>query len=118
MSRRDKQRLDDLVEATRRITSYIRGLTYEQFLEDSKTQDAVIRNLQVIGEAAKKLSQPLRKAHPHVPWKEMAGMRDRIVHEYFGIKLDIVWVVVSQELPAVLREIERSEPSREYEEPT
>ena len=107
MSRRDKQRLDDLIEAIRRITSYIGGLTYEQFLEDSKTQDAVIRNLQVIGEAAKKLSQPLRKVHPHLPWKEMAGMRDRIVHEYFGIKFDIVWTVANQELPAVLPEIER-----------
>ena len=94
------------MEAIRRIISYMAGLTYEQFLEDSKTQDAVIRNLQVIGEAAKKLSQTLYKTYPHLPWKQMAGMRDRIVHEYFGIKYDIVWTVANQELPVLLPEIE------------
>lgn len=106
MSRRDKERLEDIMEAIRRIIGYTIGLTYEQFLEDTKTQDAVIRNLQVIGEATKKLSRTLSKMYPHLPWKQMAGMRDRIVHEYFGIKYDIVWTVAKQELPVLLPEIE------------
>lgn len=104
--RRDSDYLADIREAMRRIIAYTEALSYEQFLDDSKTQDAVTYNLQVIGEAVKKLSGPLRKAYPNIPWKEMAGMRDKIVHEYFGIKLDIVWTVAQQELPALLSQIE------------
>jgi uncharacterized protein with HEPN domain len=83
--RRDSDYLGDLVEAIERIITYTSGLSYDEFLDDTKTQGAVIRNLQVIGEAAKKLSASFRRAHRHLPWKEMAGMRDKIIHEYFGI---------------------------------
>ena len=83
--RRDKNYLADIQEAIQRILAYTEGLSYEPFLEDRKTQDGVIRNLQVIGEAVKKLSPSLRNAHPQLPWREMAGMRDKIVHDYFGI---------------------------------
>jgi len=85
---------------------YTAGLTYEQFLDDDKTQDAVIRNLQVVGEAVKKLSTPLKQAHSQIPWKEMAGIRDKIVHEYFGINYDVVWTVAQEELPSLLSQIE------------
>jgi len=104
--RRDKDYLADIQEAIQRIIAYTEGLSYEQFLEDYKTQDAVIRNLQVIGEAVKKLSRPVRDTHRYIPWREMAGMRDKIVHEYFGIKYDIVWAVVREDLPALLPQIE------------
>lgn len=104
--RRDKDYLGHIREAMQRIIAYTDGLSYAQFLEDTKTQDAVIRNLQVIGEAAKKLSAPLKQAHCHIPWKEMAGMRDKIIHEYFGVNYDIVWMVAQQELPALLLQIE------------
>ena len=90
----------------RRIVAYTAGSSYEKFLEDSKTQDAVIRNLQVIGEAVKKLSVSLRQTHCDVPWREMAGMRDKIVHDYFGINYDVVWTVARQELSALLPQIE------------
>ena len=73
----------------------------EAFRRDLKTQDAVIRNLQVIGEAAKKVSAETRATHPDIPWKHMAGMRDRIVHDYFGVSLGIVWDVVVNHLPAI-----------------
>ncbi len=106
MSRRDKDYLSDIQDAIQRILAYTEGLSYEQFLADRKTQDAVIRNLQVIGEAVKKLSASIRKAHARVPWKTMAGMRDRIVHEYFGINCDVVWTVARQELPRLVPEIE------------
>ena len=76
MPRRDRDYLGDICEAMRRIVAYTAGSSYEKFLEDSKTQDAVIRNLQVIGEAVKKLSVSLRQTHCDVPWREMAGMRD------------------------------------------
>jgi uncharacterized protein with HEPN domain len=74
-------------------------------MDDPKTQDAVIRNLQVMGEATKKLSMQLREVHPQIPWREMAGMRDKIIHEYFGINYDIVWTVASQEVPQLFPQI-------------
>jgi uncharacterized protein with HEPN domain len=63
-------------------------------------QDAVVRNLEIVGEAAKRVSPDLRKRAPGVPWREMAGMRDKLVHDYFGVDLDLVWDVVAAELPA------------------
>jgi uncharacterized protein with HEPN domain len=63
-------------------------------------QDAVVRNLEIVGEAAKRVSPDLRKQAPGVPWREMAGMRDKLVHDYFGVDLDLVWDVVAAELPA------------------
>ena len=82
------------------------GLTYEQFLDDVRTQDAVMRNLQVIGEAVKRLSSSLRRAHSELPWREMAGTRDKIVHDYFGIRHHVTWTVASQEVPTLLPRIE------------
>lgn len=104
--RRDKDYLSDIIEAVQRITTYTAGLSYQQFLADSKTQDAVLRNIQVIGEATKKLSPSLSKRHGHLPWKEVAGMRDKIVHRYFGINYDVVWTVCREELPTLLPQIE------------
>jgi len=103
--RRDSDYLGDIREAMERIIAYTTDLSYEQFLNDSKTQDAVIRNLQVIGEAAKKLSIPVRRANPYIPWREMAGMRDKIVHDYFGVNYEIVWTVARDQLPTLLLQI-------------
>ncbi len=103
--RRDKEYLADVGEALQRIIAYTVELTFEEFLADQKTQDAVLRNLQVMGEAVKKLSAPLKQAHPRLPWKQMAGMRDKVVHDYFGINYDIVWALVKEELPALLQSL-------------
>lgn len=104
--RRDKDYLYDIWEAMHRILDYTGGLDYDQFMRDQKTQDAVVRNLQVMGEATKKLSCQLREAYPHIPWREIAGMRDKVVHEYFGINYDIVWTVISRDIPQVFPYIE------------
>jgi uncharacterized protein with HEPN domain len=107
MSRRtDKDFLLDIQEAMRRITVYTAGLTYEAFLADFKTQDAVIRNLEIIGEATKSVSAALRDRYPLLPWKGMAGVRDRLIHHYFGVNFDIVWHIVTLELPDVATRIE------------
>ena len=92
-------------DAILRILDYTRR-GKRAFLSDTKTQDAVIRNLEVIGEAAKNVSAGVRERHRSIPWKSMAGMRDKMIHEYFGVDLQIVWAVVGKELPKLLREIE------------
>lgn len=100
--RTDHDFVIDIQEAIRRIMGYTSGMTYETFLADTKTQDAVIRNLEIIGEAAKSLSEELRAEHAVIPWKGMTGIRDKLIHHYFGVNLDIVWQVVSSDLPAVI----------------
>lgn len=106
--RRDSDYLEDIQEAMQRIISYASDLSsFEEFTRDTKTQDAVIRNLEIIGEATKKLSDSVKQAHPQVPWREMAGMRDKMIHDYFGINYDIVWKVASDQVPKILQEIQR-----------
>ena len=107
MSKRtDQEFLSDIREALHRITTYVAGMAYESFVADDKTQDAVIRNLEILGEATKNLSEELRAEYPSVPWKSMAGARDRLIHHYFGINLDIVWQIVTIELPRVASQLE------------
>lgn len=101
--RADGDWLDDILEAMQRIALYIDGLDYSRFLDDTKTQDAVIRNLEIIGEASKNLFPQFRLATPEIPWKNLAGMRDRLIHRYFGVNLDIVWQAASVELPGLAK---------------
>jgi uncharacterized protein with HEPN domain len=105
--RRDWNFLHDIREAIRRILTYTAGLTYQQFMEDIKTQDAVVRNLEIIGEATKNLSVNARKSHSEVPWKELMGMRDKMIHHYFGINYEIVWTIAKEELAVLLPQIEK-----------
>jgi uncharacterized protein with HEPN domain len=105
--RTDSDFLRDIQEAIRRIRAYSPdAMTYDQFLADTKTQDAVVRNLEIIGEATKNLSKQLRNRYPDVPWKGMAGIRDKLIHHYFGVNLDVVWSVVTLELPELASQIE------------
>jgi uncharacterized protein with HEPN domain len=100
MSKRsDRDFLIDILEAARRIEAYRGTISYDAFLADTKTQVAIIRNLEVIGEAAKSLTVELRARYPDLAWRSMAGARDRLIHGYFGVNLDIVWYIVTQELP-------------------
>jgi len=104
--RRDQDFVSDIREAIQRIAAYTEGMTYEQFMKDHKTQDAVVRNLEVIDEATKNLSSRLRKMYPQVPWKDLAGVRNKMIHHYFGINYEIVWTVAKEELPGLLPKIE------------
>lgn len=99
MSRDYRQYLEDILTAIQNIRSYTAGLTFEQFAADNKTIDAVIRNLEIIGEAVKQVPVDLRSAHPEVEWKKVAGLRDILIHQYFGVKLQIVWDIVEREIP-------------------
>lgn len=107
MSKRsDQESLRDIQEAIQRIVEFVQGQTYEQFLADRKTQDAVVRNLAVIGEATKNLSPRIRRANPDIPWKDLAGVRDKMIHHYFGISYEIVWKMSSEELPQLLTHLQ------------
>ncbi|MCP4401302.1 MAG: DUF86 domain-containing protein [bacterium] len=105
--------LKDIGEAIRRIQEYTENLEYETFLADTKTQDAVVRNLEIIGEATKQLSESIRQQAPHIPWRNIARMRDKLIHHYFGVNLDIVWQVIHDDLTELLTAIYRILPPRE-----
>ena len=105
MFRDYKVYLEDIVEAIRRIQSYTQSLPKENFSDDFKTIDAVIRNLEIIGEAIKKVPEDIRMRYPEVEWKKIAGLRDILIHEYFGIDMDIVWDIIQSKLPVLNRQI-------------
>jgi uncharacterized protein with HEPN domain len=105
-SRSDRELLGDIQEAVRRARRYTEGQSYEQFLTDTKTQDAVIRSLEILGEATKKLSPALRESHPEIPWKSLAGIRDKLIHDYFGVNIDIVWQIVEGQFPGLAAQVE------------
>ncbi len=106
-SRRDRDFLSDIAESISRILEYTASLDWDEFLRDHKTQDAVVRNLEVIGEAAKNISDDFRERYPEIPWRSMAGTRDRLTHHYFGINQEIVWQIVQQDLPGLNRLVEQ-----------
>lgn len=91
--------LDDILQAISEVKAFTRGHTYRSFSKDRKTINAVIRSLEVMGEAAKRIPDEVRANHPEIPWKRMAGMRDKLIHEYTGVDLEMVWDVAQEELP-------------------
>jgi uncharacterized protein with HEPN domain len=107
MSRHSQLRVLDILDAMDRIASYIEGMSYESFLADRKTQDAVIRNVEIIGEAARSLPGDFTQRHEDIPWSDLVGMRNVLVHQYFGILPEVVWDVIKNELPALREQIAR-----------
>jgi uncharacterized protein with HEPN domain len=91
--------LEDILEAIQKIDSYLHGISFEQFNEDNMRVDAVVRNLEIIGEATKHIPPAMREKYPEIEWRKMAGMRDVMAHGYFSVSLNIVWDVVQNKLP-------------------
>ncbi len=107
-SRHWRLRLEDVLEAITRIERYTTGMDLQALEADDKTVDAVVRNLEIIGEAARHVPQEAREEHAHVPWDTMQGMRNVLIHEYFGVSLPIIWHTIKHDLPPLvplLREI-------------
>lgn len=102
MSRDPRLFLDDMIVACEKIQRYVAGRPRNIFESDEQAFDAVVKNLEVIGEASKHLPAVITDSHPEIPWRDIAGLRDIIVHEYFGLDLDIVWDVVDNRVPALL----------------
>ena len=99
MSKRgNKEFLADIKEAIRRIKIYVKEIDYSKFLKDIIIQDAVIRNFEIIGEAVKNLTDELRDSYSNIPWKKIAGIKDKLIHHYFGVNLEILWTIINEEL--------------------
>ena len=106
MSKRTPQLLlEDIMESSRKILTYTEGLSFEQFLMDDKTIDAVIRNFEIIGEAANRLPEEWRDRYPGIDWHRIKGFRNRIVHDYMGIDYNIVWMIKESFLPELMSSI-------------
>lgn len=104
--RRIEQRLQDMVASAAKIRRYISDLKFDAFRKDDKTIDAVLRNLVVIGEAARALPDEFTRRHSEVPWSEVRGMRHVVVHRYFGVSLGIVWKTLTDDLPILVTQLE------------
>jgi len=91
--------IEDIVEAMNDAMSFVEGMEYDDFLKDRKTVYAVIRAIEIIGEAVKKIPEAVKNHYPQIPWRDMAGMRDKLIHEYFGVNLRAVWDTVKQDIP-------------------
>ena len=100
MSRRATPLLvEDIWEAIEKIQRYVAGLDHDAFIKDDKTIDSVVRNLEIIGEAANRLPEDFRAQHTEIEWRRIIGLRNRIVHDYFDIDVEIVWEIIQKDLP-------------------
>jgi uncharacterized protein with HEPN domain len=106
MSRSPQLYLEDILQSANKILRYLEGTDYEGFFGDEMKFDAVMRNLQVIGEAVKKLPAEIQSSYPSVEWRKIAGLRDIIVHAYFGLEDEIIWDVVVNKIPSLKIQVE------------
>ncbi len=107
MKNRDyRDYIQDILNSIIDVEDFIRGMSYEEFKKDKKTINAVVRSIEIIGEAGKKIPQVLKARHKRIPWKEMAGMRDKLIHEYFGIDVEILWKTAKDDLPPLKQPVQ------------
>jgi len=98
--------IEDILESIEKIQRYIKNLDYEKFKDNELVADAVIRNLEIIGEASKNIPDNIRAKYPNVPWRRMIGLRNITAHEYFGVDLNIIWEIITTNLPETKPKIE------------
>ena len=107
MKRTYRDYILDILTSIQEIEEFVEGMNFEDFVEDRKTVNAVIRSLEVMGEAVKKIPLEIREKYQEIPWKYIAGMRDKLIHEYHGVDLEIVWEVVEKEIPPLKPKFEK-----------
>lgn len=99
MTREFLDYIEDVLTSMDKAENFIQDISYDDFLADDKTSYATLRALEIIGEAVKKVPQAVRNSYPEIPWTEMAGMRDKLIHDYFGVNLQTVWDTVKKDIP-------------------
>ncbi len=99
--------LKHVLDSINQIEEYVDGMGYEDFVSNRLVQDGVVRQLEIIGEATKNLSPELREKYPKTPWEDIAGMRDKLIHHYFGVDLEVVWDTVEKDLPALKKQVKK-----------
>lgn len=99
--RQTTDHIQDILYAMKKVDEFTNGLTYDQFIEDEKTQFAVIRAIEVIGEATKNVPDSIKNTYPSIPWRSIAVMRDKLIHAYFGIDMEILWKTATEEVPEI-----------------
>jgi len=107
MRRNYKLFIEDILDAMNKIEEYIKGLSYEDFAENEMVEDAVIRRIEIIGEAAGNVPENIKVKYQNIPWKKMVGLRNITIHEYFGVDLDIVWEIVTKNIPGTKADIQK-----------
>jgi uncharacterized protein with HEPN domain len=101
----DSVYLRHILDAISRIEEYTHGIKYQDFMNNHLVQDGVIRQIEIVGEATKRLSKETRGRHPEIPWKDMSGMRNKLMHGYFGVDLDAVWDTVERDIPTLKKKL-------------
>ena len=108
MSNEDVVRLRHMLDAAKRAIEFMQGRAKSDLESDEQLSLAVVRLLEILGEAAKNVSEDLRKDYPDIPWRQIAGTRDRLIHGYFDVDLDIVWQIISTDLPVLVAQLEKA----------
>jgi uncharacterized protein with HEPN domain len=99
--------LEDIIDSMSKTEKFTEHLSYDEFIKDDKTIFAIIRALEIIGEAVKNIPETLKAKYPDIPWRDMAGMRDKLIHEYSGVKLDLVWKTVKEIIPSLKQKFQK-----------
>ena len=108
MSNEDAVRLRHMLDAAKRAIDFMQGRAKSDLESDEQLSLAMVRLLEILGEAAKNVSEDLRKDYPDIPWRQIAGTRDRLIHGYFDVDLDIVWQIISTDLPVLVAQLEKA----------
>jgi uncharacterized protein with HEPN domain len=108
VSRDYKLFIKDIIESVKQIEIFITGMGFDEFILDDRTANAVIRKLEIIGEASKNIPDHIRIKYSELPWSEMARMRDKLIHAYFGVDYEIIWRVIKERLPSIRQQLEKA----------